>query len=281
VRRVHGRLAGRPWWLLAVTASTIGMGACQPVPLCPDVYSDVAVSVPASTYAPPVPRFAPINATTAAGATGTTVSIVSNQGTVSFGGRGPFQAFVFNRSSFPAANSTVYGGMGVEEGTWFPFFLYCSADGRLTKVYGEMTDRDVSVFADVDGICTDQGVAPMAPVSLPANTLSPVALTCGFSVHGPAPAAIDLEGSRNGSMLFFGSDSIVMPFHTVDCRTKCGTPGWYELHTVVWNQVRQQVGFGIVYLDGMAVRWANGIELPNGSADDTFTYPEATWSLDR
>jgi len=180
--RGHTRPSHRPTRFLVVAASTIGMWACQPqpAPLCPDVYSNVAVSVPAATYAPQLQLFAPINAATAAGATGTTVSIVSNQGTVSYGGRGPFQAFIFNRVPLPAANSILYGGLGVENGTWFPFYLYCDGDGRLTKIQGEMTDRDSVVFDALDGTCTDQGVAPMAPVSLAANTLSPVALTCGF-----------------------------------------------------------------------------------------------------
>jgi hypothetical protein len=271
---------GRPWRLLVVTATTIGMWACQPAPLCPDVYSNVAVSVPAGTYGPFVPPFPPINAATAAGASGTTVSIASNQGTVSFGGRGPFQAFVYSRTPFPAANGIVYTGLGVEGGTWYPFFLYCSADGRLTWVYGEMTDRDVAVFDEVDGTCTDQGVAPMVPVALAANTLSPVALTCGFSVHGPG-SSIDLEGSQNGSVTFLGTDSIALPFHTVDCRTGCGTPGWYELHTIVWNQVRQEVGFEIIYLDDMGVTTGNGIELPDGTMTAVGTLSGATWSLSR
>ncbi len=270
----------RPWRLLVVAATTIGMWACQPAPLCPDVYSNVAVSVPAGTYAPVVPPFSPINAATAAGATGTTVSIASNQGTVSFGGRGPFQAFLYNRIQFPAANSVVYGGLGVENGTWYPFYLYCSADGRLTRVYGEMTDRDVDVDDDVDGTCTDQGVAPMAPVSLAANTLSPVALTCGFSVHGPE-TSIDLEGSQNGSATFLGTDSTALPFHTVDCRTGCGTPGWYELHTIVWNQVRQAAGFEIIYLDDTGVSTSNGIELPDGTMTGAGPFSGATWSLSR
>src|SRR5262245_45519568 len=280
--RGHSRRTGRPWRLLVVTGSTIGIGACQPSPLCPNVYSDVAVSVPAVTYAPVTPSFKPINAATAAGATGTTVSIVSNQGTVSLGGRGPFQAFVFAQGTVRAANSIVYTGLGVENGTWYPFFLYCSADGRLTKVYGERTDRDVSVFDDVVGTCTDQDVAPMSPVSLAANTLTPVALTCGLSVHAPAPNSVDLEGSQNGSMVSFGGDSIALPFHTVDCRGACGTPGWYEVHTIVWNQVQQQVGFVVLYLlaDG-SVRWANQIELPAGSTGETSLIPEATWSLSR
>jgi hypothetical protein len=278
--RGQARPSGRPWRLAAVTASAIGMWACQPPPLCPDVYSNVVVSVPAATYAP-MATFPPINAATAAGATGTTVSIVSNQGTISFGGRGPFQAFVFNTTPFSAANSIVYGGLGVENGTWFPFFLYCSGDGRLTKVFGEMTDRDVAVFDDVDGTCTTQDVAPMAPVSLAANMLSPVALTCGFSVHAPAPNSIDLEGSHNGSMLFLGADAIALPFHGVDCRTGCGTPGWYELHTIVWNQVRQEVGFEIVYLDDAGVSWTNGISLPEGNGQGFQQFPGATWSLSR
>ena len=271
---------GRPWRLLVVIVTASGMWACQPAPLCPDVYSDVAVSVPAGTYAPFVAPFPPINATTAAGATGTTVSISSNQGTVSFGGRGPFQAFLYSRTLFPAANSIVYTGLGVESGTWYPFFLYCSADGRLTRVFGEMTDRDVAVDDKVEGTCTDQGVAFMAPVSLAANTLSPVALTCGFSVHGPG-SSIDLQGSQNGSVTFLGSDSIALPFHTVDCRTNCGTPGWYELHTIVWNQVRQEVGFEIIYLNDKGVSTGDGIELPDGTMTAVGPPSGATWSLSR
>jgi hypothetical protein len=269
--------------LLIVTASTIWMFGCQaqPPPLCPDVYSNVAIPVPAATIARPGVYFPPINASTPAGATGTTVSIAANQGTVSYGGRGPFQAFLYERTEFPAANSITYYGLGVESGTWFPFWLYCSADGRLTKVYGEMTDRDVAVFADVDGTCTDQGVGAMHPVSLVANTLSPVALSCGFSVHGPRPGYLDLESSQNGSMSFLDSDSLALVFNTADCRTGCGTPGWYELHTIVWNQALQEVGFVVVYLNGSGVQLGgNGIELPDGTSTASGNLT-GTWSLSR
>jgi hypothetical protein len=121
----------------------------------------------------------------------------------------------------------------------------------------------------------------MAPVSLAANTLSPVALTCGFSVHAPAPASIDLEGSRNGSMVFFGTDSIALPFYTDDCRTGCGTPGWYELHMIVWNQVEQQVAFTIVYLDDKGVSATDEIVLPDNTPTNSDYIPGATWSLSR
>ena len=125
-------------------------------------------------------------------------------------------------------------------------------------------------------------IAPMAPVSLAANTLSPVALTCGFSVQSaaPPPASVDLKGSQNGTMSFFEGDSVALPFHTVDCRTGCGTPGWYELHTILWNQALQEVGFEIVYLDDQGVRWANGITLPDSTATVT-QLPGATFAIDR
>ena len=276
------RPAGRPWQLLVVAAFAIGTWACQPPPSCPNVYSNVAVSVPAGTFAPNVPPFRPINAATTAAPKGTTVSIVSNQGTVSFGGRGPFPAFVYNRVPFPAAAAITYSGLGVENGTWFPFVLYCSGDGRLTKVFGERTDQDVAVFDDVEGPCTDQGVASMAPIPLAANTLSPVALTCGFSVHGPPPALVDLESSQNGRIAFYAGEAIALPFHTVDCRAGCGTPGWYELHTIVWNQAQQEVGFQIVYLDATGVSLGgNGIEFPDGTITGTGPFAGATWSLSR
>jgi len=281
----HPGGGGPPRRLLVVAASGFGMFACQaqPPPLCPNVYSDVAIPVPAATYDPGLPYFSPINASTPPGATGTTVSIVSNQGTVGYGGRGPFQAFIYEATpGFPDASSTTYAGLGVESGAWFPFWLFCSGDGRLTKIQGEMTDRAVSVLDDVDGTCTNQGVKSMQPVTLAANTLSPVALSCGFSVHGPAPAAIDLEGSQNGSMLFLGSDSIALPFYTDDCRSGCGTPGIYELHMIVWNQVQQEVAFQIVYLDGTGVRLSgNGIELPDGTLTASGPLTGATWSLSR
>ena len=102
-----------------------------------------------------------------------------------------------------------------------------------------------------------------------------------FSVHGSAPALVDLDGSQNGSVVFFGTDSITLPFHTVDCRAGCGTPGWYELHTIVWNQVRQEVGFEIIYLDDKGVSTSDGIELPDGTMTASGPFSGATWSLSR
>ena len=83
-------------------------------------------------------------------------------------------------------------------------------------------------------------------------------------------------------MLFLGTDSIALPFYTDDCRTGCGTPGWYELHTVVWNQAQQEVAFEVIYLDDTGVYTAgNGIQLPAGTSTASGHFTGATWSLSR
>jgi hypothetical protein len=80
---------------------------------------------------------------------------------------------------------------------------------------------------------------------------------------------------------FLGTDSIALPFHAVDCRTGCGTPGWFELHTIVWSQVQQAVGFEIIYLNETGVSTRGGIELPDGTMTTESTFTGATWSLSR
>jgi hypothetical protein len=40
----------------------------------------------------------------------------------------------------------------------------------------------------------------------------------------------------------------VSPFALVDCSTGCGTPGWYELHSIYWNAAGTSTCFGIFYL---------------------------------
>jgi hypothetical protein len=209
------------------------------------------------------------------------VAIVSNQGTVSFGGRGPFPAFIFNRVPTDNADTFTYGGLGVLDGTWFPFVLYCSSDGRLTYIYGEMSDRDADVFVGVDGTCSTQGVGFPATVSLPAHTLSRIALTCGFSVSAPPPDTLDIMSSMVGNMYLLGDLSSVYPFHTVDCRSGCGSPGWYELHSIIWNPIQQAAAFGIFYLDDAGVHVDNGVILPSGQALSTDPFTGATWSLSR
>lgn len=39
----------------------------------------------------------------------------------------------------------------------------------------------------------------------------------------------------------------ILPFGTIDCFA-CGSPGWYELHAVVWQPEVTRAWYAIVYL---------------------------------
>jgi hypothetical protein len=269
---------------LLAAAGALAVASCgqDGPPPCPEVYADPQVQIPASNIEPPtLSRFYPINAATTSAPAGVSISIVSSQGTIAYGGRGPFPVFINQRTDdFPDSNSRLYGGLGVADGAWFPFWLYCTVDGRLFSIYGEMSDRDTTVWEDVDGTCTDQGVDPLTRVSLPAHTLSPIALTCGFTVN--APGSLDLTSSNVGNMTYMGGAYSVFPFHTVDCRD-CDSPGWIEIHSILWNPAQPGAGFGIFYLDDTGVSLgADGIALPGGQlVGDNVPFSGATWSFSR
>ena len=80
-----------------------------------------------------------------------------------------------------------------------------------------------------------------------------------------------LEGARHPAVVF----------NTVDCSATCGTPGWYELHTRVWNDATHAATFVIVYLrldDPTHVLLAYALRLP--TLDDPFrnVLLPATWT---
>lgn len=255
--------------------------ACERPPLCPEAHFDGAVTVPVtqSTLTMQVERF---GAEIPPGSSGVSVSIVDNVGTVAFEGRGPAQAFIYETTAAPFPPERLFAGLGIEDGAWFPFWLYCSPDGHLDYFDGEMTDRDVAVLIPVDGTCQASGQMQALTVDIPAHTLRNVALTCGFTVHAAAPTAIDLGSSRAGTVDFAGDPSILLPFHTMDCRSGCGSGSWYEIHAILWDRVRPSVGFTVLYLypGESEVDADNGILLPLASPL-AGSFPNATWTLDR
>lgn len=264
---------------IAVGGSILVAG-CDGAPPCPVVTFDTEINVPA-TSTTVSPTFEAINAATTAAPDGTLVSILSNQGSVAFDGRGPVPAFIYAQIPYQAAETTLYAGLAIDDGAWLPFWLYCS-DGRLNQIFGEMTDRDRDVFEDVDGTCVGTGTLPTMTIDLPAQTIRKVALTCGFTVDSPPGSTpIHLLGSEAGSASFLGDPVTVLPFHAVDCRSGCGSPGWYELHALILDQVNNTVGFEVFYLDGSGVTAEDGILLPSGNALQAQPYPDATWTLNR
>ncbi len=71
------------------------------------------------------------------------------------------------------------------------------------------------------------------------------------------------------------------PYAVVDCTENCGTPGWYELHSIVYDPKTAQACYGIVYLfegGSGAVELSRSICFPElNSMDQAFT---ASWQKD-
>ena len=252
--------------------------ACERAPLCPETHFTTDISVPATqaTVTTPVERF---GAEVPLGPNGVGVSITDNKGTITFEGRGPIPAFIYSGPS-PFGSEMLYAGLGIEDGAWFPFWLYCTPDGRLDKFYGEMTDRDLGVLVPVDGTCAQSGEMESLVLDVPAHTLRQVALTCGFSAQAATPTPLDLGSSRAGSMDFQGENSVLLPFHTLDCRTGCGDLSWFEIHTIAWDPESSTVGFTIIYLLSSGVGAGNGLVETLGTPL-AVGFPNAVWTVDR
>jgi len=267
-------------WVVSVCAA-----ACnERPPLCPEAHYDGEIPVAATSVALSAAQVPPVTAHTTSDEGGISVDIVDGVGTVSYEGRGPIPAFLFSEIPWDFINRTLYAGLGVADGVWYPFWLYCSNDGRLTDFDGEMTDRDVAVLTTIEGTCTRTG-GRATPLEIPAHSLRDVALTCGFTVTAPPGMhTIDLAGSRAGTASFGTGTGIVLPFHAVDCRVSCGSPPWYELHAIVADPAKQTAAFAIYYLfpenPETGVLSGNGIELPAaGLYGDA--YANAQWTLVR
>jgi len=267
-----------------VAALSVCAAACgdQRPPLCPEAHFVGELPVAATTISRlMIPA---VTAHTTSDKDGIAVDLVDGRGTVSYEGRGPIPAFVFSAIPWSLIDRTLFAGLGVKDGVWYPFYLYCSDDGRLTEFDGEMSDRDVAVLTGVEGTCVAGGATSAADFTIPAHSLRDVALSCGFTVTTPPAAArpLELGSSRPGTATtLVGRNVTVLPFHTVDCRANCGTPGWYELHALLANPTERWAAFAVYYLDETgSVDASNGFQLPN--AQQYFdSYPGATWQLMR
>src|SRR4029079_9916750 len=128
-------------WVVSVCAA-----ACnERPPLCPEAHYDGEIPVAATSVALSAAQVPPVTAHTTSEEGGISVDIVDGVGTVSYEDRGPSPAFLFSEIPWDFINRTLYAGLGVADGVWYPFWLYCSNDGRLPDFPRHMTDRDVTV----------------------------------------------------------------------------------------------------------------------------------------
>jgi hypothetical protein len=276
--------------------------ACASPPPCPNDHYDGSIAVP-ETDATVTEQFR-ISAHLQTPGQTVGISIEDNQGTVQFGGSQPLAAFVYGRTEWPQIQRTLFQGVGVGDDAWYPFWLYCTADGRLTSVFWETTNSPGGTMLDVDGSCVDLPDSVDLHLHLPAHHLNNVAMTCGFSVLDPTPAIVgssapelSIQSSQPGQF-YDGDFWTVLPFSTVDCRWGCSDgrgASWYEIHTIMWNvgdpassdnpTPPGQVAFTIFYLptDGSVrgIYQDYGVVLPEVGAIGFQDFPAAAWTISR
>jgi len=169
------------------------------------------------------------------------ISMVHDVGTVGVVG-GSASAFVYMTQVFGAY--TLYQGIGITASSWDVFWLYCQATG-LSYVYDEGVGGAALFGVPASGTCQSQLANRDATVSLPAFSVETPAPTTGYVVDGPD---ITIATTGEGTVTLGARTLPLIVFQDVDCTTTCGTPGWYELHSVIWDAANQQAIFTIVYL---------------------------------
>lgn len=158
-------------------------------------------------------------------------------------------------------------------------YAYCLADGTISTWYHEALDEPVTLQQPVNpGAChfstamTTPAVA-FTPLVAPGMLLHDASATVQggpLTVAGGSGAVTFTDGAQPWQ---------VDVYATVDCRTGCGSPGWYELHSLLRDGPRAAVGIFYLKSDMPAsVTFAYGLRLDAPSLLLDATLP-ATWSI--
>jgi hypothetical protein len=194
------------------------------------------------------------------------------------GGAGTFE-HVDSTSAFlymtvPFAGYTLYQGFGISPKRWDVFWLYCKPAG-LDNVYAEGVSGPALFDVAATGMCSGMDTPTSAHVTLPGFELPTPKPLGGYTVRGPD---IFVRGDGAGSITLGGKVIPLLVFGDVDC-SACGSPGWYELHSIIWDEATHHVVFAIVYLmSSSSVEITYARSLPDlGDPIGVLTLP-ATWT---
>jgi hypothetical protein len=170
------------------------------------------------------------------------VDIHSRFGAVTVGGQA-MSALIYRDIPWNGYSLVLYQALAVEAHSWSVLWFYCTGSA-LTYIYWETTTSSKLNREPMKGTCTTTSTTH-AGVSWPAGSMQAPAIITGFSVHG---VHIDIGGTSPGHAVIDGRTWSLYPYVLVDCSKDCGTPGWYELHSVLWDSVSGESAYGIVYL---------------------------------
>lgn len=219
------------------------------------------------------------------------IAITDGYGHVTIDGT-RMNALPYERIPWAVVDGVLYQVLAVSPDALYVIWIYCSDAGPIDTVWWLGTDGTPLHETGASGTCSDGGwtgeVRSRPQVTFPAANLSIPKLQDGFSVEGPG---IDIPAGGPGKIVFennpYSSAYTGFPettyeaymFASVDCSTRCGGNGWFELHGLLWNASAGRAFFGIVYLreSSHPVTVSYLISLPElHRVGDNF-FDEATW----
>jgi hypothetical protein len=116
---------------------------------------------------------------------------------------------------------------------------------------------------------------------VPAIALRPPAAFGGYTVTGEQ---ITVRSDGTGTLTLGDRTLPLVVFGDVDCSAQlCGEPGWYELHSIVWDEAERRVIFLIAYLmNGIPgqVQLTYARSLPDLGDPIGTRFLEATWVVE-
>lgn len=159
------------------------------------------------------------------------VALTDNIGTVEIDGQA-WPAFANERQAWPDFGLTLVQTLVVTDDALYPMWLYCSGS-TFDGVYFESTDGTPMTWEPASsGSCAVTESSASGTVSVPAVRLAVPAPDHAFRVDG---GPLVLEPGQHGSFGTATATWQVYPFEVVDCTVDCGTPGWWELHSLLWD----------------------------------------------
>jgi len=202
------------------------------------------------------------------------VDIHSRFGAVTLGGK-VMSALVYKDIPWNSYSLVLYQALAVEARSWTVLWFYCTGSS-LTYIYWESPTSSRINREPMKGTCTTTSTTHTA-VSWPAGSMQAPAVVAGFSVRG---AHIEIGSAAPGHADLDGKTWSLYSYALVDCSKGCGAPGWYELHSLLWDSATGETAYGIVYLitgQTHRVQLEYALELPTlGRPPDTSF--DADWS---
>lgn len=200
------------------------------------------------------------------------INIQSNWGSIGFNGQ-TLEALAYQQIPWGGFGLNLYQIVARQGTGIFTAWIYCNDAAQMTDIYYESSSSPQVSYEIANGSCYANQASTAVTATWPMMALKTPTPVRGFTITG---AGISLASGGIGKL----GEKLFSPYAVVDCTQDCGSPGWYELHSIVYDPITTQSCYAIFYLFTGAsspIELARSICFPelDGSIDETFT--GASW----